>query len=261
MGSLSASQVTVAALEVSMNKPRRPPGANLMIGPLTMIILSGLVQTADASTVEVTGDYRYTFHAPESAADAKALACREAARMAVSASLVYREATASLVDSTLNRQILDQVVKDSLKDVRVVEQTEKGTTVSCKISGWLESEDVARIVLAGARGYSETAALGTDQNRAIRILSVQDDQEGHLLVTFQALRRLDWQNTAYQGTLREQADVMVEFFDAQGLLLATARIPARKTQGGDDVMNAGQVGVHKIPKPLNTASHRVWVTP
>jgi len=261
MGSLSASQVTVAALEVSMNKPRRPPGANLMIGPLTMIILSGLVQTADASTVEVTGDYRYTFHAPESAADAEALACREAARMAVSASPVYREATASLVDSTLNRQILDQVVKDSLKDVRVVEQTEKGTTVSCKISGWLESEDVARIVLAGARGYSETAALGTDQNRAIRILSVQDDQEGHLLVTFQALRRLDWQNTAYQGTLREQADVMVEFFDAQGLLLATARIPARKTQGGDDVMNAGQVGVHKIPKPLNTASHRVWVTP
>jgi hypothetical protein len=72
---------------------------------------------------------------------------------------------------------------------------------------------------------------------------------------------LDWQNTAYQGTLRDQADVMVEFFDAQGVLLATARIPARKTQAGDDVMNAGQVGVHKIPKPLNTASHRVWVAP
>lgn len=244
-----------------MNKPRRSPGTASLIGPLTMVFLSGLAQTAEASKIEVTGDYRYTFHAPESAADAKALACREAARMAVSASSVYRDATASLVDSALNRQILDQVVKDALKETRVLEQTEKGTTVSCKISGSLESEDVSRIVLAGARGSSDPAALGTDQNRAIKILNVQDDREGHLLVTFQALRRLDWQNTAYQGTLRDQADVMVEFFDAQGLLLATARIPARKTQGGDDVMNAGQVGVHKIAKPLNTASHRVWVAP
>lgn len=244
-----------------MNKLGRSPGTSSIIGPLAMVFLSGLAQTAEGSKIEVTGDYRYTFHAPESATDAKALACREASRMAVSASAVYRDATASLVDSVLNRQILDQVVKDALKETRVLEQTEKGTTVSCRISGSLESEDVARIVLAGARGSSDPAALATDQNRAIKILNVQDDREGHLLVTFQALRRLDWQNTAYQGTLRDQADVMVEFFDAQGLLLATARIPARKSQGGDDVMTAGQVGVHKIPKPLNTASHRVWVAP
>ncbi|MEX5215320.1 MAG: hypothetical protein NW703_14285 [Nitrospiraceae bacterium] len=244
-----------------MNKPRRSPGASSIMGLFAMVVLSGLPQTAEATKIEVTGDYRYTFHAPETPADAKALACREAARMAVSASSVYREATVSLVDSALDRQILDQVVKDSLKDSRILEQTEKGTTVSCKVSGWLDPEEVARIVLAGVRGSTETAALGADQNRIIKILNVQDDREGHLLVTFQALRRLDWQNTAYQGTLRDQADVMVEFFDAQGALLATTRIPARRTQGGDDVMSAGQIGVHKIPKPLNTASHRVWVAP
>ena len=133
-------------------------------------------------------------------------------------------------------------------------------TATSTAPGMRYTTDLSDEALA-SRWLNDPAALGTDQNRAIKILNVQDDREGHLLVTFQALRRLDWQNTAYQGTLRDQADVMVEFFDAQGLLLATARIPARKTQGGDDVMNAGQVGVHKIPKPLNTASHRVWVAP
>ena len=41
--------------------------------------------------IEIRGDYRYAARESESAADARALACREAWRQAVSNSSLYRE--------------------------------------------------------------------------------------------------------------------------------------------------------------------------
>jgi len=80
-----------------------------------------------------------------------------------------------------------------------------------------------------------------------------------LVATYQALKRLDWLGTAYQGGLRESADVMVDFYDEQGVLVRSSRHPARKTATGDDVMNPGEVGTLRIAKPQNAKSYRVWV--
>ena len=98
-----------------------------------------------------------------------------------------------------------------------------------------------------------------DQNRALKILSAREEADGTLVVTYQALRRLDWLGTAYQGGLRESADVMVDFYDEQGVLVRSSRHPARKTVTGDDVMNPGEVGTLRVVKPLNAKTYRVWV--
>jgi hypothetical protein len=98
-----------------------------------------------------------------------------------------------------------------------------------------------------------------DQNRALKILAAHEEADGTLVITYQALKRLDWLGTAYQGGLRESADVMVDFYDEQGILVRSSRHPARKTATGDDVMNPGEVGTLKIAKPLNAKTFRVWV--
>lgn len=52
---------------------------------------------------------------------------------------------------------------------------------------------------------------------------------------------------------------MVDFYDEQGTLLRSTRHPARKTPGGEDIMNPGEIATLKIAKPLNAKTYRVWL--
>jgi hypothetical protein len=88
---------------------------------------------------------------------------------------------------------------------------------------------------------------------------VREEGSGTIAVQYQALKRLDWLGTHYQGGLRESADIMVDFFNDQGFLLRTDRFPARRTATGDDVMNPGATAVLKVTKPAAAKTYRVWL--
>ena len=103
------------------------------------------------------------------------------------------------------------------------------------------------------------SAEGLDQNRALRILSVREEGSGTIAVQYQALKRLDWLGTHYQGGLRESADIMVDVYDDQGFLICTDRFQARRTATGDDVINPGAIAVLKVTKPAATKTYRVWL--
>ena len=208
--------------------------------------------------IEITGEYRYAAHLFEPIADAKDLACREAFRLAVVNSALYRDQTASVVDSPLLRDLAYKLASRHVHDRQIVEQTERGRTVSCRVKGFLPAEESVRVIrteLAGGPPKSE----GLDQNRALRILSVKEESGGTLAIQYQALTRLDWLGTHYQGGLRESADIMVDFYDEQGLLVTSERYQARRTAAGDDIMNPGAVGLITVPKPAAAKSYRVWV--
>jgi hypothetical protein len=214
---------------------------------------------AQSSGVEVTGDYRYTFHDPMLLSDAKVVACEEALRLAVANSPVVREQTATLVDSAAHRDLIQFLVSSYVRDLQIVEHAEKGRTVYCKVKGTLQPDEVqraARTYLVSVPNGKEAPAL--DQNRALQIVNVRDEPS-YLLVTYRALKRLDWIGTAYQGSLRESADLMVDFLDEQGTLIRTDRYPARRTPTGDDVMNPGEIGIRKVIKPSNAKTYRVWL--
>ncbi len=240
---LSSCRVTIAALTLTSG-----------------VLFLGSTQAAAQSTrVEVTGDYRYTFHDPMLLADAKVLACEEALRLAVANSPVVREETASLVDSAAYRDLIQLLVSSYVSDLQIVEHAEKGRTVYCKVKGALQTDEVQR----AARSYLLSVSNGKqapalDQNRVLQIVNVRDES-GYLVVTYRALKRLDWIGTAYQGSLRESADLMVDFLDEQGSLIRTDRYPAHRTPTGDDVMNPGEVGIRKIIKPSSAKAYRVWL--
>lgn len=231
---------------------------SLILSSLPLVPALAIAADMPHQRIEIAGDYRYAARESEPVADAKSLACREAVRLAVVNSSIYREETASVVDSPLLRELAYTLAARHVQDQQIVEQTERGRTVSCRIRGYLPTEETARVIriqLAGGSAPSE----GLDQNRVLRLLNVKEEGTGAIAIQYQALKRLDWLGTHYQGGLRESADIMVDFYDEQGLLIRTERYPARRTATGDDVMNPGAVAILKVSKPTTAKTYRVWL--
>jgi len=227
---------------------------------VALFLLPGAAQAAEPTggRIEIIGDYRYKSHEFEPAADAKTLACREALRLAVVNSAVYREQTAAVVDSPLLRELAYTLASQHVQDPQILEQNEKGRTIFCRMKGTLQTDESARVIRTQLAS-GPAPAEGLDQNRVLRLLSVKEEGPGTIAVQYQALKRLDWLSTHYQGGLRESADIMVDFYDEQGLLLHSERYEARRTSAGDDVMNPGAVGILQVPKPPAAKSYRVWL--
>jgi len=233
---------------------------------LTLMLLCGPVlffpqgAWAQSNKIEILGDYRYTYHDPDGPVEAKNIAYTEAVRLAIYSSRVFSEGTSRVVeDAQVLRDLAQKIASGYLKDLQVVEQSEKGRTVYCKVRASLLSDEVKAFIEREINRGLVKDPSGLDQNRALQILSVQEGKDATVAVVFKALKRLDWLATAYDGSLRESADVMIDFYDDQGLLVSSDRHPARKTSAGDDVMNPGEIGLHKFAKPLNARSYRVWL--
>ena len=238
--------------------PRALSVSNAMLACVSLCLAWFISSPAFSETpaVEIIGDYRYAYHDPDTALEAKQLACFEALRQALSTTAAVRERTASIVDSKSFHNLVYTLATQHVSGQQILQQSEKGRTVYCKVKAIFHPDDVDRVLLAEGTAGGE---LGVDQNRALKILSTREDPDGTLVITYQALKRLDWLGTAYQGGLRETADVMVDFYDEQGTLLRSISHPARKSAMGDDVMYPGEVGTLKIAKPLSTKSYRVWL--
>ena len=231
-------------------------GLHVLVAAFASFAVS--VQAAEPnSRLEITGDYRYHTHASDQPADAKDLACREALRQAVVNSAVYREQTGSVVDSVLLREIANTLAT-RVQDQQILEQNEEGRTVFCRVKAYLPAEESARAIRTQLAG-GPAPAEGLDQNRVLKLLSVKEERPGTLSIQYQALKRLDWGTTHYQGGLRDIAHIMVDFYDAEGLLLYSQRFEAWRTPTGEDVMSPGAVGLLQVPKPASAKTYRVWL--
>lgn len=208
--------------------------------------------------LEISGDYRYRAQASEQPAEAKNLACREALHQAVVNSAVYREQTASVVDSMLLREIANTLATRHVQDPQILEQSEQGRTVFCRVKAYLPAEESARAIRTQLAG-GPSPAEGLDQNRVLKLLNVKEESAGTLVIQYQALKRLDWVTTHYQGGLRDAAHIMVDFYDEDGLLLYSQRFEAWRTPMGDDIMSPGAVGLIQLPKPASAKTYRVWL--
>jgi len=228
---------------------------------LATFLLAPLVAAASApqaGRIEITADYRYAAHETENLTEAKHLVCREAWRLAIVNSSLYREQTASVVDSSLLRDLAYTLATGHVQDQQIVEQTEQGRVLSCRVRGFLPTEESTGVIRTQLAGGPPSAG-SLDQNRALRILSVREESSGTIAVQYQALKRLDWLGTHYQGGLRESADIMVDFYDGQGALVKTERYPARKTSTGEDILNPGAIAILKVTKPPAANTYRVWL--
>lgn len=238
--------------------PHRITGLSMWAPAIVCLAFTAQAAEPTNGRLEITGDYRYKAQASEQLSDAKDLACREALRQAVITSALYREHTAAIVDSMLLREVANTLATRHVQDQKILEQSEQGRTVFCRVKAYLPAEESARAIQTQLGG-GPSPGEGLDQNRVLRILNVKEESTGMLLIQYQALRRLDWVTTHYQGGLRDAAHIMVDFYDDQGLLLYTQRFEAWRTASGDDIMSPGAVGILQVPKPASAKTYRVWL--
>jgi len=233
--------------------------ASVIFAGIMMLGFAPTTVAAEQNRLELLGAYRYAYQESMGLADAKKIACAEATRLSVDSSRFFLDATAHIADPPFLRELAQKIISGSLKDVQIIEQSDKGRTVFCRTRGYLDQEEARAVIVSEiARGASDEPP-GVDQNRALKILSVQEGKGGTVVVVYKALKRLDWLSTAYDGSLRETADVMIEFYNEQGLPLGADRHPARLKPDGTEVMNPGEVSSRTFNKPSGTKSYRVWV--
>lgn len=230
-----------------------------ILAGIAMLGFAPLTATAEQNRLELSGAYRYAYQEPESLADARKIACAEATRLSVDSSRFFLDATAHVADPPFLRDLAQKIIAGSLKDVQIVEQSDKGRTVSCKVRSYLDQEEARTVIVSEITRGATSDPPGLDQNRALKILSAQEGKDGTVVVVYKALKRLDWLSTAYDGSLRETADVMIEYYNEQGIPLGADRHPARLKPDGTEVMNPGEISSRTFRKPPGTKSYRVWL--
>jgi cell division septum initiation protein DivIVA len=115
--------------------------------------------------LEIVGDYRYFYHDPMTAAEAKDLAYREAIRMAIDTAPPFMDATAFIMDTAFRRHLIQIIASDYLKDVKLVEQAEKKRTVYAKVRATMIPQEVKSVVEREVGRSSEKEVLSLGQNR------------------------------------------------------------------------------------------------
>lgn len=230
-----------------------------ILAGIMMLGLAPMTDAAEQNRLELPGAYRYAYRESMSLAEAKKIACAEATRLSVDSSRFFLDATAHIADPPFLRELAQKIVSGSLKDVQIVEQSDRGRTVFCRTRGYLDPEEARAVIVSEIARGAAGEPPGVDQNRALKILSVQEGREGTVVVVYKALKRLDWLSTAYDGSLRETADVMIEFYNEQGLPIGADRHPARLKPDGTEVMNPGEISSRTFNKPPGTKSYRVWL--
>ena len=239
-----------------------PMSSAYTLGILTGMVMLGfapVTATAEQNRLELLGAYRYAYQESMSLADARAIACTEATRLSVDSSRFFLDATAHVADPPFLRDLAQKIVSGSLRDVQIVEQSDKGRTVSCKVRGYLDQEEARAVIVSEITRGAAGEPPGIDQNRTLKILSALDGKDGTVVVVYKALKRLDWLSTAYDGSLRETADVMIEYYNEQGVPIGADRHPARMKPDGTEVMNPGEISSRTFRKPPGTKSYRVWL--
>jgi hypothetical protein len=230
----------------------------LSLSAFFLVSVTGEAAALPGRLIEITGDYRYAALSTERPDDTKALTCREAWRLAVANSSLYREQTAGFIDSPGLRNLAYNLADSFVQDGKVIEQTTQGRAVFCQVRGFLPVEETTRAIRA-TLASGPTSGERVDQNHVLRLLDVREEGSHTIAIQYQVLKRLDWIGTQYQGGFREWADIMVDFFDDRGLLVRSDRFPAHRTSVGDDVMNPGAVGILKVPRPPGAKTYRVWL--
>jgi hypothetical protein len=115
--------------------------------------------------MEIVGDYRYFYHDPMTAGEAKDLAYTEAIRMAIDTAPPFMDATAFIMDSAFRRHLIQILASGYLTDVRLVEQAEKNRTVYAKVRATINPQDITSVVEREVGRNSEKDLLNLGQNR------------------------------------------------------------------------------------------------
>lgn len=187
---------------------------------LTMFFL--FLPSICLSDETIKGHYCYTYGDNESLKEARELTRTLAIRDAIESYRVFIESTSTVKNFKLTNDLLQMISSGYLKNVEVLEHTEKGRTICETIQAGISPKAVENLVKRAVRKRTKRfEELGLDNNGCLKILKVDDrsysiGDQRYIKVIVKVLKRTGGLFTSSDQNEKPCFKICVDFFDYNG---------------------------------------------
>jgi hypothetical protein len=206
--------------------------------------------SAQGERVELLGEYQYTYGDQQTPDQARQIAYTMAVRKAIESYPVFMEDTSPVKDPAVIKAVIQTLASGYLQDLRIVDQTEEGRRVSCKVRAFVEP-GVFKTILNRelSRLLDRKDPEVVDENRQIKILSVSD----YLVEDTRKKKTVREIKVVYQQVGSDSTQVLIDFYDTKGKPLTGKR---SSTQ---EFLLPGEIRQVLFTMPDDARSYRVWL--
>jgi hypothetical protein len=175
---------------------------------LIFLLAIGTVMAQDL----IHGSYIYTYGDSESLVDAKKTCKDLAVRDAIESYYLFVESSTEVENATLKEDIINTLSAGYLSNLKVVEQSEEGRTLSCTVEAKVDPEAVQALVqqkVETASKADETPGTTTQETD----LAAQSESLETVLLKYEkrmALTEGDWTQGNYSAALNQVQDMQKE---------------------------------------------------
>ena len=167
---------------------------------------------AEGEQVEVIGEYQYTYGDQQTPGQARETACTMAVRKALESHPVYIEETSTVKDPAIIKALVQAITSGYLTKREIVEQTEEGRKVSCKVRGFIEPAVVKTVLNRELNRLQEREPDVVDANKQIKILSATD----YAVEDTRKKKTVKEIKVVYQQVGSEATQILIDFYDTKG---------------------------------------------
>ncbi len=164
----------------------------------------------------IRGTYSYTYGDKESLVEARQTCKDLAIREAIESYYIFVESSTNVENFQTKEDIIQSIAAGYLKDIRVVEQTEEGRTITMAVEATVMPEEVKQLVEKLVRSKEDEPILAGEDSSHVQETSV-DKASSFLVALSEYEKRMNsaealWGEKKFDGAL-DRMEKMQQFLD------------------------------------------------
>ena len=215
---------------------------------LSVVLCFPRLGYAEGERVELTGEYQYTYGNHQTPEQARQIAYTMAVRKAIESYPVFVEDTSPVKDPAVIKSLVQMLASGHLQNLEIVEQTEEGRRVSCKVRASVDPAVFKTVLNREMNRLVDKQPEVVDENRHIKILSVTDypveDRRKKIVKEIKVV---------YQQVSSDSTQILIDFYDAKGKPMTGKRSTTQ------DFLMPGEIRQVVFTMPDDARSYRVWL--
>jgi hypothetical protein len=206
----------------------------------------------------IKGHYCYTYGDNESLREAKDLTRTLAIRNAIESYRTFVKSTSNVKNFQLTNDIIQMISSGYLKNVRVLDHTEKGRTICETIQASVSPQAIDNVIKREVRKRTKKVEhIGLDNNGYLKVLKVKKQKDSRWLnVIVKVLRRTGPLFLSNEQNMKPYFRVCIDYYDSDG-----DPVGGESNFIHESTTEAipGQIKVVKFFAPIDAVTYRVWL--
>ncbi|MGH7231721.1 MAG: hypothetical protein ACREJU_10240 [Nitrospiraceae bacterium] len=204
---------------------------------------------AGGERVELTGEYQYTYGDQQTPEQARQIVYAMAVRKAIEAYPAFMEDTSPVKDPDVIKSLVQTLASGHLQDLEIVEQTEQGRRLSCKVRASVDPVEFKTVLNREMNRLLDKQPDVVTENRYIKILNVTD----YSVEDTRRKRTVREIKVVYQQVSSDPTQILIDFYDTKGKPLMGKRSTTQ------EFLLPGEIRQVVFTMPDDAKSYRVWL--